>query len=134
MFDMLETTFGRLTGKEATLPTRRIPHGEDVIPKAEKIRARLERRAGMTLFTWGSGLCGTFLVVAAVIGTGLVMAGVDPRPYAAILPLLYAPMLLGGVGWLVWISDPARTRGRQQAGTTGVKADSPARRQTAIAW
>jgi hypothetical protein len=112
MFDKLDKALARLSNGDRSA-TVTPPNAKDVVPKAPKVRARLENRAGMTLFTWGSGACGVFLVIAAVIGTGLVMAGVDPRPYMALLPLFYAPMLLGGVAWLVWMSDPARKFGRK---------------------
>ena len=47
---------------------------------------------------------GVTLIVAATIGTILVITDLDPRPFAAILPLFYVPVMLGGVAWLGWAS------------------------------
>jgi hypothetical protein len=79
--------------------------------KERELRA-IERRIKRRYFSIGVFVTGVVLLIAATVGATLVATDADPRPFAAILPLFYAPILLGGVGWLAWTAAaPARGEG-----------------------
>jgi hypothetical protein len=79
--------------------------------KERELRAK-ERRLKRRYFSIGVFVTGVVLLGASIAGTALVATDADPRPFAAALPLLYAPILLGGVGWLAWTAAaPARGKG-----------------------
>ena len=68
----------------------------------------VERRLKRRYFVIGVVATTVTLLLAGVFGPMLVASETDPRPFVALLPFLYAPVLLGGVAWLAWTSAAPR--------------------------
>jgi hypothetical protein len=65
-------------------------------------------------FIIGVVLTSAALLLAGVLGPLFVGAGADPRPLMAALPFIYVPVLLLGVGWLLWTTlAPRRDDGKR---------------------
>lgn len=52
-------------------------------------------------FTIAATVTAFVFILAMILGPIFVAEGVDPRPYVALLPAIYALVLFGGVFWIV---------------------------------
>lgn len=78
---------------------------------AEQSIRRRERILKRRFFYFGVVLTLAAVIAALLLGALALVLDFDVRPYVALLPVFYAPILLAGVAWLAWMTA-APSRGR----------------------